>query len=92
MKILRTHKWNYSVFYENVVVVPSSSLSSVCLYNCFYQPTNQPTKQPTKGLTEGVDLREAQSTFLGLYSHSCVNRIAGLENINLKLYQVLRLR
>jgi hypothetical protein len=32
---------------------------------------------PTKDLTEGGDLREAQVDTLGLYSHSCLDGIAG---------------
>jgi hypothetical protein len=35
------------------------------------------TNQPTKDLTEGGDLREAQVYALGLYSHSCLDGIAG---------------
>jgi hypothetical protein len=33
--------------------------------------------QPTKELTEGGDLRFAQVSALGLYSHSCLDGIAG---------------
>jgi len=39
----------------------------------FKQPTNQPTNQPTKDLVKA----SRKSTSLGLYSHSCVNRLAG---------------
>jgi len=42
------------------------------------------TNQPTKGLRASTCAKR-KSTTLGLYSHSCVNRIAGLDNRHLKL-------
>jgi len=58
------------------------SLLLVFTKQCSFNPlqTNERTNQPTK------DLRvERKSTSLGLYRHSCVNRIAGLSNRHLEL-------
>jgi hypothetical protein len=38
---------------------------------------NLPANEPTKDLTESGDLRFAQVDALGLYSHSCLDGIAG---------------
>jgi hypothetical protein len=44
---------------------------------CLSRGPNGEPNQPTKELTEGGDLREAQVDALGLYSHSCLDGIAG---------------